>query len=779
MVEALQFGSILQIGSSLQYRIESILGRGGFGLTYLATDINLDTRVAIKEYLPGEFAERTSNSQVIPKTGTDGETYQWGLDRFIDEARILARFKHPSIVRVLNVFKKNNTAYMIMEYEEGSDLTEMFKVPGFCSEKRLVSIFDSILSGLEQVHKHNIIHRDIKPANIYIRSDNTPVLLDFGSARKHISDKTQAMTRILTRGYAPYEQEVEGGGRQGPWTDIYSIGVTLYYAISKQLPTNSVSRFSCVVQKQSDPLPPVASLDCSSEYSEGFLYAIEQALQIMPNDRPQTAEAFRLMLNSQSIEAQDNTVEEEEEEETETETETETNDVSQDKTVLADEPYTNESAALLHVTDQGQRNNFQPPPTETTKQSSNKWLIGGLSAIILSLIGGNIFLFISNRPTTESSQISVPVPTEQPTLRSISRPEPLMNAGNSQPATEHSETVLDRENKQLQELIRMEDENKKQLALAQHEYQVFEDAQAAKALEAAKLADEEAKAAEIARLAAEKAKAEEVARLAAEAKAEEAARLAAEAKAEEAARLAAEAKAADAARLAAEARNAEVARLAAEAKAEEAARLAAEAKAEEAARLAAEAEAEEAVKLAAEAKAAEAAKLAEKAKAKEAAKVAEKAMLAKAAQEKRVAEAQRLALLNKRPKTVKNKAPTSSVSATEQKQQDTENDMQTISRLFNEFRVHLRDCRVDELAKNSKGHKNNVAFVKDLCNVYTSMKLGIKDLRGNSVLGVGSASIKIDSLLNQNGDHIYPSKSWNTLALKTDKVDGYWQKVQW
>jgi len=293
MSEQLKKGSKL-----LWYEIDSILGRGGFGITYLATDTNLETQVAIKEYLPADIAERKVDSYVIPKTGTDGEMYRWGLTRFIDEARILAKFKHPNIVRVNSVFEDNNTAYMVMEYEHGNNLDLMLRTPQYHSEARLVSLFDAILAGLEQVHAHNIIHRDIKPANIYIREDGSPVLLDFGSARQHVAGKSQNMTRILTKGYAPYEQMDEEGGRQGPWTDIYAIGATLYYAISRELPADSLSRFTKVVREQADPLIPANQLENAGNYSSDFLFAINQALQFEPENRPQTVHDFRDLLTA-------------------------------------------------------------------------------------------------------------------------------------------------------------------------------------------------------------------------------------------------------------------------------------------------------------------------------------------------------------------------------------------------------------------------------------------------------------------------------------------------
>ena len=279
------------------FKLESVLGRGGFGITYLATDTNLHTKVAIKEYLPGEISTRVLDSQVVPRDDEDRGLYNWGLTRFLEEARILAQFKHSNIVKVLTVFEANNTAYMVMEYERGAELASFLKNPLYRREDWLIQLFSQILDGLGEVHKKNIIHRDIKPANIFIRNDGTPVLLDFGSARQAVSGSTKNLTRVMTKGYAPYEQIDEMGGKQGPWTDIYSIGATLYYIVSGSLPTDSFSRFSQVIQKRPDPLQPLTSLEFQEQYSAGFLNAIDQALAFDAENRPQTVDALMQLLD--------------------------------------------------------------------------------------------------------------------------------------------------------------------------------------------------------------------------------------------------------------------------------------------------------------------------------------------------------------------------------------------------------------------------------------------------------------------------------------------------
>jgi Serine/threonine protein kinase len=203
------------------YRIEKILGQGGFGITYLAHDFNLDRQVAIKEYLPIELAVREGDFSIHPVSEDHGEKFRWGRDRFITEARTLAKFKHPNIVHVLNVFEANNTAYMVMEYEQGESLQDILSRRKTLEEAELINILIPVLGGLQKVHEAGFIHRDIKPANIFIRMDGSPVLLDFGSARQALGIATQTLTSLVSPGYAPYEQYYSKSDQQGPWTDIY------------------------------------------------------------------------------------------------------------------------------------------------------------------------------------------------------------------------------------------------------------------------------------------------------------------------------------------------------------------------------------------------------------------------------------------------------------------------------------------------------------------------------------------------------------------------------
>ena len=270
------------------YRIERILGRGGFGVIYLATDTNLAHQVAIKEYIPSDVARRDGDSRVLPITEEHGDLYRWGLERFIKEARNLVRFKHPNIVRVMSVFQKNNTAYMVMEFEEGVDLRTYLQQHKRITESELRALIMPVIKGLGEVHRHGFIHRDIKPANILMRKNGSPVLLDFGSARNAARYTESQMTALVSAGYAPLEQyNSEADEQQGPWTDIYAIGGVLYFAVTGRDPVDSTQRGSALLNGGKDPLIP-ASVLMRGHYSAAFLYAIDWALRFRIADRPQS-----------------------------------------------------------------------------------------------------------------------------------------------------------------------------------------------------------------------------------------------------------------------------------------------------------------------------------------------------------------------------------------------------------------------------------------------------------------------------------------------------------
>ena len=273
------------------FEFHRVLGHGGFGITYLGWNVSLDIPVAIKEYLPADLATREQDLSVVPQTSQASSDFQWGLERFLEEARTLARFQHPSIVRVHHFFEAHSTAYIAMDYVEGEDLSAYLTRKGTLTEAELKAILYPLLSALEVVHKADFLHRDIKPGNIVLRdADGSPVLLDFGAARQAIGAKSRSVTSIVTPGYAPIEQ-YSSRGRQGAWTDIYALGGVCYRALTGQVPEDATDRV------RHDPLVPV-SQRCAGRASGAFLSSIDAALSVDEEDRPPSVGAWREALEA-------------------------------------------------------------------------------------------------------------------------------------------------------------------------------------------------------------------------------------------------------------------------------------------------------------------------------------------------------------------------------------------------------------------------------------------------------------------------------------------------
>ncbi len=263
-----------------------MLGGGGFGLTYLAHDINLELPVALKEYYPGDLATRSADSSVHVRAAEGASQFTWGLERFLDEARALASFRHPNIVRVLRYFKENGTAYIVMEYETGDPLKRWLARQSSLDQQGLLNIVYPLMDGLEAVHKLKFLHRDIKPDNIYIRADGSPVLLDFGAARRVTANRD--MTNIISPGFAPFEQ-YHSQGNQGPWTDIYSLGAVMYWMVTGHKPLESASRI------KQDKMP--SAVDAGHAFfSAPLLKAIDWAVMPDESKRPQSVAEFRAAL---------------------------------------------------------------------------------------------------------------------------------------------------------------------------------------------------------------------------------------------------------------------------------------------------------------------------------------------------------------------------------------------------------------------------------------------------------------------------------------------------
>jgi serine/threonine protein kinase len=270
------------------YRIESILGQGAFGITYLAVDVVLNRKVAIKEYFPREFAVR-EGSVLVKAAGTreERDTFAWGLQRFVEEARVLALFDHPNIVPIRRFFHSNDTAYLVMDYCVGTPLDEFIKVHGTFTEAEIKKVIGPILSALETIHKSNFIHRDIKPANIFIKSDGTPVLLDFGAARQDLVSHSKSVTSMVTEGYGAFEQ-YSTHGNLGPWSDIYGFAATLYRALTGERPLDAASRML------KDSLEPL-SKRLNGQFDPKLLVAIDAGLNVNPDNRPQNIPEWRRM----------------------------------------------------------------------------------------------------------------------------------------------------------------------------------------------------------------------------------------------------------------------------------------------------------------------------------------------------------------------------------------------------------------------------------------------------------------------------------------------------
>lgn len=270
----------------MEYIIERTLGGGGFGITYLARDKHLNLPVALKEYLPGDMAMRGEHHSVQPLGDQFAEQFQWGLDRFLDEARVLATFRHPNIVRVLRFFVANGTGYIVMEYESGKPLKQWPQRLSLTQAAFLRMLFP-LLDGLEVVHNADFLHRDIKPDNIYIRDDGAPVLIDFGSARSTNSERE--LTNVVTPGFAPFEQ-YHGQGHQGPWTDLYSLAAVVYWLVSGEKPLDSLSRL------KQDSMKPLAQMDTQGRFDAAVLAVFDWALNPDEKLRPQSVAEFRARL---------------------------------------------------------------------------------------------------------------------------------------------------------------------------------------------------------------------------------------------------------------------------------------------------------------------------------------------------------------------------------------------------------------------------------------------------------------------------------------------------
>jgi serine/threonine protein kinase len=273
-----------------EFEIERVIGEGGFSIVYLAIDQQLGRRVAIKEYMPSALALRNGDLTIVPKSERVRETFEAGLRSFVNEARLLAQFDHPSLVKVYRFWEERGTAYMVMPYYEGITLSQWRRQHGQADEAWLRRLVESLLEALGQLHGQRCYHRDIAPDNILLLPGDQPVLLDLGAARRIIGDMTQALTVILKPGYAPVEQyaEVESM-KQGAWTDLYAFAAVMYFVVAGRAPPPAVARMV------NDDMRRAKDAG-AGRYSDQLLDAIDAALAVLPEKRPQNIDAFRALL---------------------------------------------------------------------------------------------------------------------------------------------------------------------------------------------------------------------------------------------------------------------------------------------------------------------------------------------------------------------------------------------------------------------------------------------------------------------------------------------------
>ena len=285
--------TVLPPGTRLgEMEIVRMIAVGGFGIVYLARDHSLDRDVAVKEFMPAQLAARGEGDRVTVRSTGAAETFALGLQSFIDEAKLLARFSHPAMVKVYRFWEANGTGYMVMPYLRGPTLGDvrrsMSQPP---TEGWLHTVLDPLLDALEMLHAEGFYHRDIAPDNVLVSDTGLPVLLDFGAARRLIGDRTESITAILKPRYAPIEQYAETPQlRQGPWTDLYALAAVVFFLLDGVPPPASTAR------SIHDEMDALGTRDIPG-VSTSFLRAIDWALAVRPQDRPQSVAAWREALD--------------------------------------------------------------------------------------------------------------------------------------------------------------------------------------------------------------------------------------------------------------------------------------------------------------------------------------------------------------------------------------------------------------------------------------------------------------------------------------------------
>lgn len=277
----------LPVGTDINgFLIQKILGAGNFGITYQALNLGNNEKVALKEFIPRDIATRDEAGRVALLSEDSAMFYQWGMDRFVTEAQILAQFDHPNIIRVVSYFHANSTAYFAMDYVAGQSLDQLLRDEGAPDEDTLLKVWlIPLLHGLKEVHEKNYLHRDIKPANILVTDAGVPRLIDFGAACFAMGEEIRRTGDIVTPAYAPVEQ-YGTDHPLGPWSDLYALGATLYRCLVGKAPLPSTRRANAIYGGEADPLASISSL-VGDKYSGELLGIIEWMLRVPSSERPQ------------------------------------------------------------------------------------------------------------------------------------------------------------------------------------------------------------------------------------------------------------------------------------------------------------------------------------------------------------------------------------------------------------------------------------------------------------------------------------------------------------
>jgi serine/threonine protein kinase len=296
LIDELQPGAKLLKG---QYTITRYLNSGGFGITYLAKD-SLDRDVVIKECFPSSVCRR-SKVMVAARSRAHTAELRSVIQLFVREARNLAKIVHPNIVSVHNVFEDNGTAYMALDYIDGLDLQQIIDGEGDrLTPEQIVEITGKLIKAVDFIHAHDMLHRDISPDNVLITKTGEPILIDFGAARDKASQTNRAMSalRVVKDGYSPQEFYI-AGSEQGPWSDLYALGATLYHLISHEAPVNGQARLGALAEDRPDPYLPL--MGRFPGYPNGFLDAIDKAMSTLPKQRLQSAAEWLAMYEGNDL----------------------------------------------------------------------------------------------------------------------------------------------------------------------------------------------------------------------------------------------------------------------------------------------------------------------------------------------------------------------------------------------------------------------------------------------------------------------------------------------